>query len=74
MANTSTKSTEPIPLRTLTVLLNYERMISDPRFKDVKLVISSLADPSIVNSGKFERVGRPPETVEWAFPSSLRIK
>jgi hypothetical protein len=35
-----------IPLRALTVLLNYERM--DPRFKDVKLLKSSTADRGLV--------------------------
>ncbi|KAE9376045.1 hypothetical protein N431DRAFT_543395 [Stipitochalara longipes BDJ] len=39
---------EPIPLRALTVLLNYEFVISDPRFFNVKLVKSSLADPAMI--------------------------
>ncbi|PVH72699.1 hypothetical protein DL98DRAFT_609844 [Cadophora sp. DSE1049] len=36
---------ESISLRSITVLLNYELMISDPRFKDTELIISSFADP-----------------------------
>jgi hypothetical protein len=39
--NRYTTIIDPIPLRAFTVLLNYERMISDPRFKDVKLLKSS---------------------------------
>lgn len=34
---------QPIPLRTLTVLLNYERMISDPKFRGTCLIESSEA-------------------------------
>lgn len=37
---------KPIPLRTLTVLLNYERMVSDPRFQGERILESSLASPS----------------------------
>lgn len=37
---------EPIPLRVVTVLLNYERMISDPRFKNELLVNTSINEPS----------------------------
>lgn len=44
-------TTEPIPLRTLTTLLNYEKMISDPVFMNTKLFQSSLADPGFVNRG-----------------------
>ncbi|TVY58054.1 hypothetical protein LSUE1_G009562 [Lachnellula suecica] len=47
----TTNSMEPIPLRTLTVLLNYERLVSDPRFKDQELVVSSIADPSVISRG-----------------------
>ncbi|KAF8859931.1 hypothetical protein BDZ45DRAFT_801176 [Acephala macrosclerotiorum] len=43
---------EPIPLRTLTTLLNYERMISDPRFHGHKLWRSSLKDGGLVNRTK----------------------
>jgi hypothetical protein len=39
---------EPIPLRALTVLLNYERMISDPRFKGERLMNWSIVDPPMV--------------------------
>lgn len=42
--------TEPIPLRTLTVLLNYERLISDPRFENERLDVSSLSDPEVVRN------------------------
>lgn len=34
---------EPIPLRTLTVLLAYEKMTTDPRFQGHKLVASTSA-------------------------------
>jgi hypothetical protein len=59
---------DPIPLRALTVLLNYERMISDPRFKDVKLWKSSTADRGLVGRVRldtpspFENV---PSTIEY---------
>ena len=43
---------EPIPLRDLMVLLNYERMISDPRFFGTSLVASSLADPRLGAVGR----------------------
>lgn len=43
---------EPIPLRTLTTLLNYERMISDPRFHGHKLWRSSLKDGGLVDRTK----------------------
>ncbi|TVY50068.1 hypothetical protein LCER1_G007134, partial [Lachnellula cervina] len=38
---------EPIPLRTLTLLLNYERAVSDPRFVGMRLLESTEADPSL---------------------------
>ena len=38
---------EPIPLRALTVLLNYERMIADDRFRGTVLTKSTFADPSL---------------------------
>lgn len=44
---------EPIPLRTLTVLLNYERVISDPRFKGYRLSKSSLTAPDLIISMKW---------------------
>jgi hypothetical protein len=54
--NTSTKQStkdtqepEPVPLRTLTTLLNYERCKSDPRFEGVKLLHSTFADPTLTN-------------------------
>jgi hypothetical protein len=54
--NTSTKQStkdtqepEPIPLRTLTTLLNYERCRSDPRFQGIKLLHSTFADPTLTN-------------------------
>ncbi|KAI9643010.1 hypothetical protein NHQ30_008744 [Ciborinia camelliae] len=39
---------QPIPLRTLTTLLNYERLVSDPRYKSTSLHSSSIANPSIL--------------------------
>jgi hypothetical protein len=42
------KNLEPIPLRTLTVLLNYERYVSDPRFQGIKLHLSTLTDPDSI--------------------------
>lgn len=33
----------PVPLRTLTTLLNYERCASNPRYKGFKLALSSLS-------------------------------
>ncbi|TVY20143.1 hypothetical protein LARI1_G001435 [Lachnellula arida] len=38
---------EPIPLRTLTLLLNYERTASDPRFVGMRLLESTEADPGL---------------------------
>jgi hypothetical protein len=43
---------DPIPLRTLTVLLNYGRVISDPRFMGVRLMKSSLANPTMIGRMK----------------------
>jgi hypothetical protein len=37
----------PIPLRTLTVLLNYERCVSNPRFQNAGLFSSTFADPGL---------------------------
>jgi hypothetical protein len=39
---------EPIPLRTLIVLLNYERMISNPLFEGVRLLQSTLTEPTLI--------------------------
>lgn len=57
---------EPIPLRTLTLLLNYERIISDPRFHDVRLIATSLADPNMCQQ---YRESRPKE---WSQPESVQ--
>ncbi|PMD17196.1 hypothetical protein NA56DRAFT_648917 [Hyaloscypha hepaticicola] len=46
---TTTEASPPIPLRTLTILLNYERCISDPRFLGCKLFNSSFAEPTIID-------------------------
>lgn len=40
---------EPIPLRTLTTLLHYELMVSDPRLQNTHLIKSSFGDPTIVD-------------------------
>ncbi len=39
---------EPIPLWSLTVLLNYESMASDPRFEGLRLLQSTTADPTMI--------------------------
>jgi hypothetical protein len=46
---TTTDFPMPIPLRTLTTLLNYERCISDQRFRGCKLLHSTLVDPSLID-------------------------
>ncbi|KUJ08777.1 uncharacterized protein LY89DRAFT_724788 [Mollisia scopiformis] len=40
----------PIPLRALTTLLNYERCISDPKFRGAKLLNSTFADPKLIDT------------------------
>jgi hypothetical protein len=56
------------PFSQITILLIYERMISDPLFKDVKLLKSSTADRGLVGRG---RLGTPslfenePSTIEY---------
>jgi hypothetical protein len=40
---------EPIPLRTLTMLLNYERMTSDPRFEGTYLYDTSFVNPRLAD-------------------------
>ncbi len=67
---------EPIPLRTLTVLLNYERVISDPRFKGVQLMKSSLADPGMIDRAKVNYaslLSSVPKTTVYLEPSPPRI-
>ncbi|KAF7882725.1 uncharacterized protein EAF02_006088 [Botrytis sinoallii] len=39
---------EAIPLRTLTTLLNYERLVSDPRYKRTSLHSSTISDQTIL--------------------------
>jgi hypothetical protein len=39
---------EPIPLRALTVLLNYERMISHTRFESACIIDTSTVDPGLI--------------------------
>jgi MYND finger len=46
---TTTENLTPIPLRTLTTLLNYERCISDRRFRGCKLIHSTFADPNLLD-------------------------
>jgi hypothetical protein len=43
-----TDSPTPVPLRTLTTLLNYERCASDPRFQKSQLVHSTFADQALI--------------------------
>lgn len=40
---------DPIPLRTLTLLLNYERITSNPQYQGTYLLKSSFADASVLN-------------------------
>ncbi|KAH6722623.1 hypothetical protein BKA61DRAFT_729934 [Leptodontidium sp. MPI-SDFR-AT-0119] len=56
MSSTNPPATEmePIPLRTLTVLLAYEKMATDPRFVDHGLVVSSTADPGVLAAGEMQ--------------------
>jgi hypothetical protein len=68
MTTCATVNMEPIPLRTLTVLLNYERVISDPRFMDAKLVKSSVADPTLIDRVRVNYSGtftKEPLTIEY---------
>ncbi|KAF7940736.1 uncharacterized protein EAE97_006922 [Botrytis byssoidea] len=39
---------EAIPLRTLTTLLNYERLVSDPRYKQTSLHSSTISDQTML--------------------------
>ncbi|TVY32412.1 hypothetical protein LSUB1_G008066 [Lachnellula subtilissima] len=60
---------EPIPLRTLTLLLNYERAVSDPRFVGMRLLESTEADPSlprrlVKSDGIHEHFKGGPDTIE----------
>jgi hypothetical protein len=45
---------DPIPLRTLALLLNYERMASDPRFKNLGLQYSSAANDYVKKIKDFQ--------------------
>ena len=61
---------EPIPLRTLTLLLNYERAVSDPRFVGMRLLESTEADPSlprrlVKSDGIHEHFKGGPDTIEY---------
>ncbi|KAH8784392.1 hypothetical protein BGZ57DRAFT_974008 [Hyaloscypha finlandica] len=47
---TTTEASPPIPLRTLTILLNYERCIADLRFRGCKLFNSTFADPTLIDN------------------------
>ncbi|TVY28619.1 hypothetical protein LHYA1_G002356 [Lachnellula hyalina] len=63
---------EPIPLRTLTLLLNYERAVSDPRFVGMRLLESTEADPSlprrlVKSDGIHEHFKGGPDTIEVFF-------
>jgi hypothetical protein len=61
---------EPISLRTLTVLLNYERMISDTRFEDVALHSSSIVDPLMIKNLRRNYpyvFANEPATIEYAL-------
>ncbi|RDL38387.1 uncharacterized protein BP5553_02727 [Venustampulla echinocandica] len=58
---------EPIPLRALTVLLNYEFMVSDPRFHGVRFLLSSVADATTLPTIK----GRIPDLFK-NLPATIR--
>lgn len=64
---------EPIPLCTLTVLLNYERMISDPRFKGERLMNISIVDPPMVQrmlevaNVVGQLTGPRPSSIQWVY-------
>jgi hypothetical protein len=61
---------EPIPLRTLIVLLNYERTISDTRFEGVALHSSSIVDPTMIQNLRrnYHYVfANEPATIEYAL-------
>jgi hypothetical protein len=47
--NTLEPDTEPVLLSTLATLLNYERCVSDSRFKGVKLLHSTFAEPLLTD-------------------------
>ena len=53
---TTTEGAPPIPLRTLTILLNYERCVADPRFRGCKLFHSSFADSTLINNLTSDKV------------------
>jgi hypothetical protein len=68
---------EPIPLRTLTVLLNYERMISDPRFEGVALHSSSIVDHSMIPNVRRNYpyvFANEPATIEYTFSYQSIVK
>ncbi|CAG8957559.1 hypothetical protein HYFRA_00010425 [Hymenoscyphus fraxineus] len=56
---------EPISLRTLTILLKYERSISDVRFPNVRLINTSFVDPACKLSAEAMGVNFPkrPKTI-----------
>ena len=55
---------EPIPLRDLKVLLNYERVIADPALKGFRLLKSSVADTALVDEFKAQHA----ETFGYMHP------
>lgn len=71
---TPTTDMEPIPLRSITVLINYERMTSDPLYKGLKLGGSTRGDRNLSEGIKkiLPKIwGSEPESVMCAFFSCL---
>ncbi|KAI6711912.1 hypothetical protein JHW43_005577 [Diplocarpon mali] len=58
--NSTAHALEPIPLRTLVVLLKYEFMISDPRYRKFGLLATSLSNPDMLEANRhmFKMDGR----------------
>ena len=46
---TMSEAPTPIPLRTLTTLLNHERCLADGRFRGCKLLNSTFSDPNLID-------------------------
>ncbi|PBP21199.1 hypothetical protein BUE80_DR007767 [Diplocarpon rosae] len=58
--NSTAHALEPIPLRTLVVLLKYEFMVSDPRYRKFGLFATSLSKPDMLEAHRhmFKMDGR----------------
>ncbi|KAK2630003.1 hypothetical protein QTJ16_000823 [Diplocarpon rosae] len=58
--NPTIRALEPIPLHTLVVLLKYEFMVSDPRYRKFGLFATSLSNPAMLEANRhmFKMDGR----------------